>query len=265
MEFYGAENAQELLEDLEATTVVSREIAECYIMFDWAGERADEFAKHGVSRRLCNLADQIELVFESLPVDGVETPSQQARKLAETALQAFVFNTFGLIDNFAHVWVNQMQVLKTDGLAIPDNQVGLRKVNRSVWRSLPEGVKTRVMEYDTWFEYQAEYRHALSHRIPLYIPPYVVFDSGLETYSRLGEEISEALKIKDFELYDRLLGQRAMLEHFRPRMMHSFGEKARPVKIHGQMLCDLMAVNILGQTILDHVVEPNLSPQGQDA
>lgn len=36
---------------------------------------------------------------------------------------------------------------------------------------MPAELQAYLAEHDAWFEYLEDYRHALAHRIPLYIPP----------------------------------------------------------------------------------------------
>jgi hypothetical protein len=49
---------------------------------------------------------------------------------------------------------------------------GLRPKNEIVMASLDVDVRKYLNSMDRWFEYLENYRHALAHQIPLYIPPY---------------------------------------------------------------------------------------------
>ncbi len=101
-----------------------------------------------------------------------------------------------------------------------------------------------------WFEYLEDYRHALAHRIPLYIPPRTLDDAQAAEFHRLDAEITHALRERDYEKSGALQVQQGGLGVFQPVMTHSFGEGARPVWFHGQMLNNLATVVDMGEHML---------------
>lgn len=72
----------------------------------------------------------------------------------------------------------------------------------------------------------------------------------VEEYRRLEDEIVKAIGVRNFELWGELIAKQRALGTFKPVMMHSYGEKARPVIIHGQMICDLATVVEIGDYLL---------------
>jgi hypothetical protein len=66
---------------------------------------ADEHAKHGFSRRLGTLIRVIDLVFQQLPPESADIPDRDTTVDATIAIQSFVLNTFGCLDNLAWIWV----------------------------------------------------------------------------------------------------------------------------------------------------------------
>ncbi len=64
-------------------------------------------------------------------------------------------------------------------------QVGLRKANVKVRAALSKEFQSRLDEMEGWFGYVTEYRDALAHRIPLYIPPGAVLTRNADKYNDL--------------------------------------------------------------------------------
>jgi len=95
-----------------------------------------------------------------------------------------------------------------------------------------------------------DYRHALAHRVPLYIPPKQLNNEDADEWNRLENELSEAIRRRDFKGWDKIFAKQAALGTFEPIMMHSYGEGARPVFFHSQMVCDLATVVEIGEKML---------------
>jgi hypothetical protein len=77
-----------------------------------------------------------------------------------------------------------------------------------------------------WFAHIIDFRDALAHRIPLYIPPYIVSEKDDAAYEAL-----EARKraTKDNDEYDGLCAEQHKLEAFHPVMKHALDDKKPPV------------------------------------
>jgi hypothetical protein len=72
--------------------------------------RGAEFAKHGLSRRLDTLVRAIDQVYELLPIDQDEISPRDNVADASMAIQAFVMNAFGCLDNIAWVLVHEKDI-----------------------------------------------------------------------------------------------------------------------------------------------------------
>src|SRR5712671_1522714 len=86
-------------------------------------------------------------------------------------IQAFTFNAFACLDNLAWIWVCEKKLTTEQGDPIPAGKVGLGKKCKLVRRSLPADIRKYLKSLDAWFDHLENFRHALAHRIPLYIPP----------------------------------------------------------------------------------------------
>ena len=145
-----------------------------FMQHQFGNERAKEFAFHGFSRRLYTLVRCIENTFCAIPPDLDEVPTQDQTQDVAIQVQAFIFNVFGCLDNLAWMWVLERNITKPDGTSLPPEWVGLRTQNKLVRETLGEELRTYLDGISGWFKYLEVYRHALAHRIPLYVPPFSI-------------------------------------------------------------------------------------------
>jgi len=69
-------------------------------------------------------------------------------------------------------------------------------------------------------------------------------------FSELETEMAQAVAGRDWERYDALQVELERVGVFEPYIMHSFGEQARPMRLHGQLLCDLATVVEIGERVI---------------
>jgi|SRR5208337_2350506 len=123
-------------------------------------------------------------------------------------------------------------VTQADGKPLPDTWVGLRSVNRAVRDSIPQAFRDYLIGLEPWFDRLDNFRHALAHRIPLYIPPYVVKKDDVEAYEALERDKITALFSGHLAEHKRLDAEQKKLIVFMPWMQHSFHEGADPLVFH---------------------------------
>ena len=80
---------------------------------------------------------------------------------------------------------------------------GSAKDNHFVRSSLSTEFQQYLKGADDWFDYLGNFRHALAHRIPLYIPPYTISPDKEAAYQRLEAAMWQALKENDFAEHER--------------------------------------------------------------
>jgi hypothetical protein len=254
---YYSENALKMLaDDYAAVNGKLGYLLEKYITLTLSNPRALEFARQGVPRRLKVLARCITNVFTQIPPERGELPSREELSDATINIQSFVFNVFGAVDNLAWVWMHHAGQKRFDGTPISDGHVGLGPKNISVRATLSREFQDYLATLDKWFEHLANLRHALAHRIPLYIPPYVIEEKDHAAYRELEAKMTEAAKKRDFAEYDRLAGEQMKLGRFRPWVQHSFEENAKPVVFHAQMLADFNTIDELARKMLEELAKP---------
>jgi hypothetical protein len=240
--------SKEILRDLESKLnelpAQNLRLLEAYVSRNYATARGREFALHGFARRLKILLRCLTRIFEILPPSLTDLVQRELLDDVEIHLQAFIINVFGSLDNLAWTWVSERD------LCIRDSWVGLGPDNSDVRQSLSPEFRGVLASFDPWFGQLKDYRHALAHRIPLYVPPYVVRACDQAMYLNLAQQIQAALRRRDFEETSRLEREHEMLAVFSPEMMHSFEEGATPIAFHAQAMSDFLTVQEIAWKML---------------
>ena len=216
-------------------------------------DRGREYASHGFGRRLGILVRAIDQVFTILPPEREDIPEREEVIDATIAIQAFVLNVVGCLDNLAWVWVYEKDVKKTDGTELNPKSVGLWKTHTQVRDSMSSSFRDFLDSRESWFEHIKGFRDFLAHRVPLYIPPYVIRQSNLDEHNRLELEANAALQRGDHEQCDRLRDDQKKLGEFRPWMTYSRYEQAPTIVFHGQLLSDYTTIDEFGSKMIEEL------------
>lgn len=203
--------------------------------------RAQEYLKYGVGRRAKVIARTLETIFNVCPPDRVEVLESDERCDLEINLHAFVINVHGLLDNLAWVTIYE----RSPANLPPRNEVSLFK--KAVQQHLPEPArdylnKERIQGWYT--RYSREYRDALAHRIPLYVPPYSLDRAAQQRHVELELEWNARMAKGDIDGARAALEEQEKLGRLFPVFVHSFdGEGATPpVYFHPQLIADSRTV-----------------------
>jgi hypothetical protein len=251
--FFSEAALKSLADDLSALDGKLNKLVEGYVGLKLSKPRAQEFASQGFPRRLKTMARCIKNVFALIPPARQELPTSDALSDATINVQGFVFNTYGAVDNLAWIWVSEKGQTRGDGTPIPDSHVGLGPDNTSVRQTFSAEFQAYLAGLDDWMKFLAKLRHALAHRIPLYIPPYVIRDADVAAYHELAGKMNDAIKAQDLSAYDALSAERLSLGRFQPWISQSFAEGAKPVVFHPQMLSDFKTIEELGRKMLEEL------------
>lgn len=203
---YSPEALEELQEGLEAVHQKYAKLLIAYHNRKYANPLAAVMAMQGYCRRLRTLVHCIQAVFAKMPPASNAVPSDADRSECTVCVQAFVFNVFGCMDNLAHVWVKERGIKRSNGKEVPPLLIGLGAKCEDVRGSLSSEFQDYLGsdQMQTWFAYMEDYRHALAHRIPLYIPPHSVRESDAAAYKDLDEKMRDARLRFDMDEHDRL-------------------------------------------------------------
>lgn len=217
-----------------------------YTQRQYRTERGREFATQGFSRRLGTLKRCIENVFQSLPPDLEGIPDAHRVTDATIVLQAFLFNVFGCLDNLTWVWVKETDLKRPNGQPLPFSWVGLGSKYQTVRNSFRPEFRDYLITRQEWFNHLEDYRNALAHRIPPYIPPYCVDPANRTRFLELDALIWNAQLADDHNAEEQHRTEQEALKFFRPWMGHSFIEDAPIGRVHEQMLIDFVTIEEFG-------------------
>lgn len=226
-----------------------------------SNQRAREYLLHGVCRRLRTIERCLVNVFRIFPVGRTSKLSWDELADVEINLHAFFINIHGLLDNIA--WVCVLEKPPDGG--INRSSVDLFKSQSKIQTCLPEQLRKHLQTPETvaWHkEYSKNYRDALAHRIPLYIPPSAMTPEEQERDLDIDREISCAISEKNLDAMDRLDAERESLGRICPIFMHSFfdSDKPRPLRLHPQMIADSNTIMKIIKTFMDAVLDARAAP-----
>jgi hypothetical protein len=229
-------------------------LLECVVQDHSIAEpRVQEHLLHGAGRRVKLLERTLQNVFEVFPPSTERPLAEEARADVQINLQAFVMNLYGIFDNWAWAFVLRHNLESQ----ISHYNVGL--FNDKTKKHLPEPIKSYLNSPNIirWYkEYLKNYRDALAHRIPPYIPPAVFTVEEDERYKKLENEEVECIKSREWERLDQIREEQAAIGKSCLTFLHSFSgsgeESPRPMLLHPQLLCDAKVVVEFGGLYFQH-------------
>ena len=231
--YFSEENLQELYAGYNKIDYQKNDLLLKFSQYPFKNEKAKEFALHGLMRRLGVLNTAIHNIYECCsPEQCAPLEISEANKIVIN-LQSFMINVYGCLDNIAWIWVHENEI------NIPNREVGLTSSNKTMRSYFSDDFQSRLIEFDPWCrEYLKNYRDALAHRIPLYVPPVSFTDNDQKTYDELEKKKWAALKEGKLDVCDRIAEAQKKIGRFYPWMQHSYSEKSKPVVFHAQILAD---------------------------
>lgn len=218
-----------------------------YVMHKFSSDEAREYATQGLMRRIHILYRCIFNVFEISPPENMKPLSKESSADLSINLQSFILNVFGSLDNIAWIWA------KEKSLDFGKREIGLKPKYKKLRDTLPCAFKDYLSNFDSWFEYLENYRDALAHRIPLYVPPFALSKDETEKYHVLDKKIMAALLNQDFTKYESLQSEQESLGRFYPWMTHSYIERSIPVVFHAQILADWATIIEISNKFYDEI------------
>ena len=214
---------------------------------------AREHADHGLARRLGTMIRCMDQVFALLPPDLDAIPDRDVTVDATVNIQAFVMNAFGCCENLAWIWVHENDVRKPDGGLLPAGWVGLGNKYETVRDSLSDGLRQCLADRADWFANLKNFRDALAHRIPLYIPPFTLDPADGDKLQALDQEAAQALRSHNFEGYERLMAEKMALARFQPIMAHSLTAGGYIIRFHPQLIADIRTIFEMAELMLNEL------------
>lgn len=209
--------------------------------------RAIEYMTNGVTRRLFIINRCVENIFRLFPPSRAERLPEEDRLDLEISLHAFLINAYGIIENLALALAFENGLISN---AKSERQstysVGLFKDDFKKQLSPRLRIYLSTSKIRTWYcEYAKNFRDALAHRIPPYVPPSGLNKRDQKRFKKLSESLGALSKQGYSERYSVIMDELVSLGKASPFYVHSFSEKARLVYLHPQVIADFMTLEEL--------------------
>jgi len=241
---YAAELSEALVSEFEQAIV---ELDKLLLTIVSAGSslpdgRSREHLTQGAGRRMGIIRHCLRTVFLKFPPSLSAPLSREDLYDVQIAHHAFVVNLYGYFENLAWSFISRHNLESKIG--------GKKKIGlflKSTQTFLPEPIKAYLSSptITKWHsDYLKNYRDALAHRIPLYIPPSVLTKDEVIHAQTLQEQERNAILERRWELLDDLREQQLALGKPCLFFAHSFddNEDPRPIYLHPQIICDVKTV-----------------------
>jgi hypothetical protein len=210
-------------------------------------ERARDFMIHGIGRRLWILYRSVENIFRLFPPDRIQPLLANDRIDVEINLHAFLINAYGIIENIAlSLGFENDLIGKKDEGKVPLKEANL--FNGQFQKHLSDELRAYLANstVSDWYrEYAKNYRDALAHRIPPYVPPSALDAAARSRFEEIEQEIGSLYATGVFDRIEALRDEQEGLGRANPLYLHSFSEKSRPLYLHQQMIMDFLTIEEL--------------------
>ncbi len=201
-------------------------------------EKAKEYLHHGVGRRLEVIERCIENIFSIFPIEREKLLRHEELIDVAINLHAFFVNIFGLLDNLAWVLIHEKRLAGT----IDKKKIGLFK------KETKEKFPSKFRQYldsgpiKIWHDqYLINYRDALSHRIPLYVPPQTLNTEQKKKVEQIENKITDCIRSQDFDVLDKLSNEQKNIGSICPFFIHALSEN-KYVVLHAQLIADFNTI-----------------------
>ncbi len=213
-------------------------------------EKAREYLRQGVGRRLKTLAQCITNIFTIFPPERESHLTPEELTNLAINLHAFFINIAGVFDNLGWVYVYENNLLgKEKEGKIGKHGVGLFK--KQTQDVLINGLKKYITseKMKAWYEdYSKNYRDSLAHRIPLYVPPSLLTKDEGKEYNDIESHIN-IIKLNGRDELDKNLDTIKELRNKQEKLgiashfiSHSINEGCQPVYFHAQIISDHVTI-----------------------
>lgn len=238
-------------ESLQSVCIRATEASRCTL-----APRAGEYLLQGVCRRASVLQDALANIFELFPASSTQLLDRRALANIRINLHAFLINLVGIFDNFAWAYISH------HGIQIQREHVDLFKPKLQAM--LPQQIREYVTSerIAKWHNlYVKNYRDALAHRVPPYIPPASVPVQHSARISSLMEIWIAAAGTRRFgEIQKEIDGLTVPCFQFAHSLQPD--ESSGTVLLHPQIIADARLVGEFSEVFLAHWL---LAPSGEPA
>jgi hypothetical protein len=193
-----------------------------------------DYLQYGVGRRLNIIQLSMRKIYELFPPCQDEPLPEETIHEVQVYLQAFVINVSGIFDNWAWAFVFKHDLLEKIGGKLSVGMF-LPRTQQCLPASLRDYVTTEPRI--SWHKkYMKDYRDALAHRIPLYVPPFRIDPKDEERYGQLELRKQALFERHDWAELDRIDDEQKSLGKALPVFLGDFSSPE--VYFHPQLNAD---------------------------
>jgi hypothetical protein len=193
-----------------------------------------DYLNYGVGRRLNVIRLSMQKIYELFPPSQEEALPKETIHEVQVYLQAFVINVSGIFDNWAWAFVLRHNLLEKIG-----GRMGVGMFLSKTQQCLPASLKEYVTSEPrvSWHRrYMKDYRDALAHRIPLYVPPSRIDPKDIERYKELEDRKQELFESHDWGELEKVTDEQESLGKALPAFLKDF--TSPEVYFHPQLNAD---------------------------
>jgi hypothetical protein len=224
-----------------------------------SNSKAGEYFVNGVGRRLTIVHRCVVNIFHIFPCNRVAKLNEDERTDVDINLHAFLINIHGIIENLGLAIAFENHII--DG-SKPESQqrreIGLfnkRFIDKVGGEIHEHFINPELMK---WYrEYAVNFRDALAHRIPAYVPPAGLSDEEALKYNGIVMRLNQIQKIGWTPEISHLLDEIERLGVAYPSYVHSSSEKAKVVSLHPQILSDFLTVEEMIMVVIENFNRTN--------
>ena len=212
--------------------------------FKLKSKKAKEYLMQGAGRRIVILSRCIDNVFKIFPLGKSSLLTKNELIDVDINLHAFFVNISGILDNLGWVFVYENNLLgkARDGKV---NRLGVGLLNDKTIEHLNQNLKSYLTSNNiqSWYKnYCKNYRDALAHRVPLYVPPVALNNEEAEEYLLLERSLWDFVNLENIEKHDVIRKKQSQLGKPCYFFAHSINESGQPMLIHAQILTDFITI-----------------------
>ena len=220
---------------------------------------ARQYLSEGMLRRVNIVFKSFYKIFEIFPPDRTLKLSTDELDDLCINLHAFFINTAGIFDNLGWVFALEKGIhddrrkKHRPAGTISRNEIGLfnKEYQKYLAKDLREYLNCEKIK--GWYnDYAKNYRDSLAHRIPLYVPPYIINKDDAIEYKRLSNEMLNFQNIDGYQKYIELEDAREKIGSICPIFAHSHNDEGKPAFLHPQLICDVLTIEEISQEYCKH-------------
>ena len=253
---YDEENIKKIKEGYAEIDNIHRELMLklSHLRLKLTNENACEYLMQGVCRRLNILTKCLHNIFKIYPVEKTDLIPRDDLTDLDINLHAFFVNISGMFDNLGWIFVfeNDLSGSPKKG-KINKHGVGLfnEKTQEHLRHELNEYLKSDRMQ--SWYsEYSKNYRDALAHRIPLYVPPSALNEDEQQKYIEFEKQLLDFSSSEAISQHDEIIEKQSQLGRACPLFAHSLSEGNKPLFLHAQVIADFMTIDEIVNKFCDY-------------